>query len=262
MKLISKITSTPKLMFLVDALGALISFLSLLLILVPLERHFGIPVNLLYYLGAIAVCLFIYSFSCHKLIKTNWKPYLKIIISLNAAYSLLSIGLILVHYQTLRPLAFAYLVLELAVIACMIALEYKTLRQLSSSTSASSSENNISRFSKGQYRKRVCLLVSFVLTQVFIFSMTERQVNLAYYRPQDWTRLLSITEDRKDLHDTWEEWHQEYLATMKKLRSMGLHVNQFTIDLDELVQYCFLKGMRITSSARSQFVGRSQISDV
>lgn len=127
-KLISKITSTPKLMFLVDALGALISSLSLLLVLVPLEYYFGIPVNVLYYLGAIAVCLFIYSFSCYKLIKTRWKPYLKIIIILNTIYSLLSIGLILAHYHTVKPLGFAYLVLELAVIACVIALEYKTIR--------------------------------------------------------------------------------------------------------------------------------------
>lgn len=127
-KLITKITATAKLMFLVDALGALISSLSLLLVLMPLEHYFGIPAKVLYYLGGIAICLFIYSLSCHKLIKTNWKPYLKIIILLNAAYSLLSIGLILAHYHRLKPLGFAYLALELAVIAFVISLEYKTYR--------------------------------------------------------------------------------------------------------------------------------------
>ncbi|GAB5526986.1 MAG: hypothetical protein Roseis2KO_48580 [Roseivirga sp.] len=125
---ISKITSTPKLMFLVDALGALVSSLSLLLVLIPLESWFGIPANVLYWLGAIAVCLFIYSLSCYKSIKTNWKPYLKAIITLNISYSLLSAGLIIAHSHTVRPLGFAYLMLELAVIAYVISLEYKTFK--------------------------------------------------------------------------------------------------------------------------------------
>ncbi len=35
------------------------------------------------------------------------------------------------------------------------------------------------------------------------------QVGIAWYRPEQWARLLEISEDRDDLETTWEEWRRE-----------------------------------------------------
>lgn len=109
-----------------DAFGALLSLFSFLFILIPLEVYFGIPSNLLYKLSAIAIFLFIYSFSCFKLIKQNWKPYLKIIIVLNSLYILFSLGLVFYHFKQLTTLGFIYFILEIIVIIIVLFLETST----------------------------------------------------------------------------------------------------------------------------------------
>lgn len=81
-----------------------------------------------------------------------------------------------------------------------------------------------------------------------------KHVNLAYYRERDWDRLLSIVYDRESMHNTWHEWHQSFNKTKKELKLTGLTVNEFEVNLDELIKYCFENGMLIDGKARSQFV--------
>ncbi len=126
-KQITRITSTPKLMFLVDALGAMVSFMSLML-LAMLEPLFGIPAQVLYLLATIAIGLFAYSFCCHRFIKINWKPFLRIVMVLNTSYLVVSFSLVLRHFGLIKPLGFAYLILELFVVVWIISLEYRTLK--------------------------------------------------------------------------------------------------------------------------------------
>ena len=84
--------------------------------------------------------------------------------------------------------------------------------------------------------------------------MSHRDFNIAYYRPEDWARLLSIIDDRESFHETWEERHAAYLDTKKNLQSMGLVVHPLVVDLDELVRFCFQRGLKNDGPARSTFV--------
>ena len=79
-------------------------------------------------------------------------------------------------------------------------------------------------------------------------------VKLAYYRKKDWKRFLKIIDDRESMHDTWNEWHQDFLKLKKELTSKGLEVLEIEIDLNELTNYCKLRGIRNDGKARSQFV--------
>jgi hypothetical protein len=79
-------------------------------------------------------------------------------------------------------------------------------------------------------------------------------VKLAYYRKKDWKRFLKIIDDRESMHDTWNEWLQDFLKLKKELTAKGLEVLEIEIDLDELTNYCKLKGIRNDGKARSQFV--------
>lgn len=56
------------------------------------------------------------------------------------------------------------------------------------------------------------------------------------------------------MHDTWKEWHKAFLKTRKDLISKGFDVTNIEIDLDELINYCKLKGIKNDGKARSQFV--------
>ena len=54
--LIENLTNNPKKVFLIDAIGALITVISLSGILTQFKAYVGVPLNILYYLSAGAFC--------------------------------------------------------------------------------------------------------------------------------------------------------------------------------------------------------------
>ena len=80
------------------------------------------------------------------------------------------------------------------------------------------------------------------------------EVNLAYYREEDWERLLESIDDLDSMHDTWKEWHNAYLNAKVNLVLEEFTVNDCVVDIDELQTYCKRKGLKNDGKARSQFV--------
>jgi hypothetical protein len=80
-------------------------------------------------------------------------------------------------------------------------------------------------------------------------------LNMAYYREEDWERFLESIDDRDKVHDTWEEWHDEYLKAKTNIVLQGLKVTDWIVDIDELQAYCKDRGFKNTGEARAQFVG-------
>ena len=79
-------------------------------------------------------------------------------------------------------------------------------------------------------------------------------VNLAYYEKRDWKRFLESIDDRDSMHDTWKEWNKAYLKTKKEMISQGFVVKDFVVDINELINYCKIRGIKNDGKARSQFV--------
>jgi hypothetical protein len=76
---------------------------------------------------------------------------------------------------------------------------------------------------------------------------------LAFYDKKDWQRFLESIDDRESMHNTWSDWHKAYLKTKKGLISQGFHVNDFLMDIDKLIEYCKIRGIKNDGKARSQF---------
>jgi hypothetical protein len=79
-------------------------------------------------------------------------------------------------------------------------------------------------------------------------------IKLAFYRKEDWKRFIKIIDDRESMHDTWNKWHKAFLKTKRDLISQGFEVTDIKINLDELVNYCEMRGIKNDGKARSQFV--------
>ena len=80
-----------------------------------------------------------------------------------------------------------------------------------------------------------------------------KEVKLAFYRKEDWNRLLNSVVDKDTMHDTWEEWYREVMKLKKKLKNQGIIVHEVTIDIDQLKAYCLEHGLKNTGKIRSQY---------
>jgi len=120
---------SQKKLFLIDAIGALISIFFLGFVLVYLEEKIGMPKNVLYLLASLPVFFAIYSFSCYFFLKNNWSRFLKGIALMNLLYCFLTIGILFYYDHNLTVLGWTYFIVELIILLVLIAIEFKTSRK-------------------------------------------------------------------------------------------------------------------------------------
>jgi hypothetical protein len=77
---------------------------------------------------------------------------------------------------------------------------------------------------------------------------------IAWFRPEQWSRLLEISEDREDLEETFAEWEVLAEEKLRDLRAQGVNAQKITIDLEKLLAWCKSRGLSLNASARSQYV--------
>lgn len=112
-------------LFLLDGIGALVSAFSLGVILVWLEKYFGIPKSTLYFL-ALLPCLFaIYDFYCYFKIKEQLWKFLKYIAIVNLLYCALSLGLAFHHKEVITYLGWGYIIIEIVIVVGLALYELK-----------------------------------------------------------------------------------------------------------------------------------------
>ena len=66
-------------------------------------------------------------------------------------------------------------------------------------------------------------------------------VKLAYYRKKDWKKFLRIIDDKESMHETWNEWYNDFQKVKNELTAKGFEVINVEIDLDELTNFCRLR---------------------
>jgi hypothetical protein len=81
-----------------------------------------------------------------------------------------------------------------------------------------------------------------------------RTVNIAYYEKKDWEYFLSIISDKENMHDSWDDWYKDFIKLKTNLVSNGFLVRDITININELIEYCNERNIKIDGKARSQYV--------
>jgi hypothetical protein len=122
----SKMSISPKRLFLIDGLGALATASLLFFLLARLEHIFGMPQTICYLLSSVAATYSIYSLCCYFLIRQSRKPFLQIIAIADIVYSVATIVLMQYYYSQLTWLGLAYFICEIAIIGLLVFLELKT----------------------------------------------------------------------------------------------------------------------------------------
>ena len=120
-----KTLSAKQLLF-VDGIGAVVSAVMLGLVLPHFQRHIGMPITELYLLASLPIAFAVIDFYWLLFRKGNERAGLLLIAFANMAYSLLSMLLVIVNFELLTALGLSYFVIELLLLAALVAFELKT----------------------------------------------------------------------------------------------------------------------------------------
>lgn len=117
-------------LFLIDAFGALVSAFLLGVVLVKLERIFGIPPTTLYILASLPVFFALYDFYCFRKKDDNLGIYLRAIAIVNLLYCCMSIAFAFYHYEEITLLGWLYILVEIIIVALLAVVELRVAQRL------------------------------------------------------------------------------------------------------------------------------------
>lgn len=120
---------TPRSLFLIDGIGALISAFLLGVVLVQFHPLFGMPVNALYILAAFPVGFAVYDAICYWGIKQSFGPFLKGIALINIGYCGLSVSFLSQHHESLTTLGWCYFIGELLIVLFLSGVEWTVAKK-------------------------------------------------------------------------------------------------------------------------------------
>jgi hypothetical protein len=114
--------------FLIDAIGAFVSVISLL---VPylFEELFGMPKSTVSVFISIAIAYSIYSTTIYLINTVNWKFYLTIIALLNISYSIFTVYHIFKNLHSITLYGYLYFIAEILIILTLSIFELKLSRK-------------------------------------------------------------------------------------------------------------------------------------
>lgn len=74
-----------------------------------------------------------------------------------------------------------------------------------------------------------------------------------FYSPDDYKKLLEISDDRESMCNSYEDWLVEFMKMKNGMEEGHLTVNPVHINLDELAKFCIKNKLKNTGEARSKF---------
>jgi hypothetical protein len=78
-------------------------------------------------------------------------------------------------------------------------------------------------------------------------------VGIAWYRREEWPKLLAASADRDQLEDTYDEWVSGVEETLSRLSAEGIHAEKVDIDMDKLIAWCREKQVPLDGNARAKY---------
>lgn len=122
------ISIKPKTLFLIDAIGAVISSTAIGLGVFYLNDLLGMPKMILTILAFIPILYFFYSFTNYLKAKKieNLRNQLKTIAFANLIYSVLTLTLLFYYFSKLTVLELTYFILEIIILIILSIVELKT----------------------------------------------------------------------------------------------------------------------------------------
>ena len=79
------------------------------------------------------------------------------------------------------------------------------------------------------------------------------KVGIAWFRKEQWSRLLSVSTDRDNLEKTFDEWSRAAEKQLTAMKAAGKEIEKIDVDVEELINWCEKKNVPIDGKARARF---------
>ncbi len=116
--------------FILDAVGALISAACLGIVLPMMQNWVGLPVTTLYFLSMFPMLFAVYSLSCFYYVDHANPKWLNIISTLNTLYCILTFSILCFHWNDVQNFGALYFISEIIIVLWVVAVERKIIIQL------------------------------------------------------------------------------------------------------------------------------------
>lgn len=127
---IQKLAQQPKLVFLIDGVGACISAAVLLAVIQPFPAFWGIPSKVAYTLALPAILLALFSGGCYLFLKIRFWLFIRLVAIGNVAYCVAVLLLTVSYFSVLTMMGKAYTTVELVIIGGLAYIELKVAAKL------------------------------------------------------------------------------------------------------------------------------------
>jgi hypothetical protein len=84
-------------------------------------------------------------------------------------------------------------------------------------------------------------------------SETRMVTGCAWYRLEQWERLLEISEDRDKLGETYAAWAANAEERLQEMRQIGIRAEKVEVDVEELLAWCRAQGREVDGAARAAY---------
>ena len=121
---------TPKRLFLIDGIGALLSAFMLGIVLVRYESFFGIPTGTLQNLAKLALGLVVYDITSYTGKARNSIYFLQFLPFANLTYCALSIAYIWPHHEKITTSGWIYIIGEFIIVLLLAQFEWRFAKRL------------------------------------------------------------------------------------------------------------------------------------
>ena len=78
---------------------------------------------------------------------------------------------------------------------------------------------------------------------------------IAWYKPNQYARLLDLSENRESMHSNYLDWEKSALETIETLTKSGGSVEKILIDVEEALAWCKKRNIPFNGESRAEYAG-------
>jgi hypothetical protein len=79
-------------------------------------------------------------------------------------------------------------------------------------------------------------------------------VGIGWYKKDEWDLLLTNSDDRKNMHDNFDDWEEDTNKRFQELLIAGINVKKIPISVYDLLTWCKENKLKVNRSSKAKYI--------